>query len=265
MLRRGAEPRPASCSRTRSWLPPMPPEVTITAWARELEVADLVAVARLARARAASGASTAPRDAGRRRRRSTVELVDPVAEARASTRPAARRASRTRRSNGSTTPGPGAPGDVEARHRVAVAVGAVAAALGPADDREEPHALLVQPGALLAGGEVDVGLGPPPRPVVLRRGRTPARAQPVLQASSWESLMPHPALLGGVDEEQPAERPERLAAEATASGSWSSSSTRRPASASSAVATSPARPAPTTIDVSPDCRDLCSPARTGLR
>ena len=31
---------PASSARTRSWLPPMPPEVTITACARELEVAD---------------------------------------------------------------------------------------------------------------------------------------------------------------------------------------------------------------------------------
>ena len=41
--------------------------------------------------------------------------------------------SRTRRSKGSTTPGPGAPGDVEARDGVAVPVGVVAAALGPAD------------------------------------------------------------------------------------------------------------------------------------
>ena len=37
---------------------------------------------------------------------------------------------------------PGAPGDVKARHRIAVAGRQIAAALGPADDRENPQALL---------------------------------------------------------------------------------------------------------------------------
>ena len=80
---------------------------------------------------------------------------------------------------------PGAPRDVEAGHRVAVAVGEVAAALGPADDREEPHTQRVQPGALLARGEVDVRRGPLAAPEVLaRRGRRcrgrspPSRASP---------------------------------------------------------------------------------------
>ena len=37
---------------------------------------------------------------------------------------------------------PGAPGDVKARHRIAVAGRQIAAALGPADDRKNPQALL---------------------------------------------------------------------------------------------------------------------------
>ena len=57
--------------------------------------------------------------------------------------------------------------------------GVVAAALGPADDGEEAHALPVQPGALLPRREVDVRLRPLARPVVL--GPVEAgRAQPVL-------------------------------------------------------------------------------------
>src|SRR3989304_4354474 len=54
--------------------------------------------------------------------------------------------------------GSGAPGDVEARHRIAVAGGQIAAALGPADDREPAHAHGVQPRPLLAGGEIYIGL-----------------------------------------------------------------------------------------------------------
>ncbi len=97
--------------------------------------------------------------------------------------------------------GAGAPGDVEARHRVAVAGGEIAAALGPADVRHEAHALRVQPRALLAGGEVDVGLGPAARPLVLGAVE-PRRAQPVLPGQLARVVDPHPALLGAVDEEQ---------------------------------------------------------------
>src|SRR5258706_446499 len=61
----------------------------------------------------------------------------------------------------------GAPGDVEARHRVAVRRGAAAAALGPADDREDPVAHRPEPGSLLAGGEGDVGLRPASRPMIV--------------------------------------------------------------------------------------------------
>ena len=106
----------------------------------------------------------------------------------------------------------GAPRDMEARHRVAVPDGAVAAALGPADHGEEADALLLQPGALLAGGEVHVRLRPPPRPLVLgpveRRG-----AEPVLEGERVRVLDAEAPLLRAVDEEEAAERPERLAAE----------------------------------------------------
>src|SRR5665213_1762615 len=94
--------------------------------------------------------------------------------------------------------GPGAPGDMEARDRVAVAGGEVAAALGPADVRHEAHALSVQPGALLAGGEVDIGLGPAPRPRVLGPVES-CRAEPVLPGQLARVVDPHAALLGAVD------------------------------------------------------------------
>ena len=107
---------------------------------------------------------------------------------------------------------PGAPGDVEARHRVPVPDGAVAAALRPADHRQQPHALLAQPGALLARGEVHVRLRPAPRPLVV--GPVEAGgAEPVLPGELVRVADAQAPLLGAVDEEQPAERPERLAAE----------------------------------------------------
>ena len=63
------------------------------------------------------------------------------------------------------------------------------------------------------GAEADVGLRPAARPLVL--GAVEARrAEPVLQRELVGVLHAHPALLGAVDEHQPAERPERLAAEA---------------------------------------------------
>ncbi len=108
--------------------------------------------------------------------------------------------------------GPGAPGDVEAGDGVAVAVGVVAAAFGPADHREEADALGVQPGPLLAGREVDVGLGPATRPGVLLAVET-GGALPVLEGELAAVLDPHPPLFGRVDEEQPAEGPVRLAAD----------------------------------------------------
>ena len=66
-----------------------------------------------------------------------------------------------------------------------------AAALGPPDDGEEPDALLVQPRPLLAGGELQVGLGPAAAASGPRRGRTRRTAEPVLsRASARESCTP---------------------------------------------------------------------------
>ena len=73
---------------------------------------------------------------------------------------------------------PRAPGQVEAGDGVAVPIGTAVAALGPADDGEEPHAHPREPGALLTRGEVDVGLGPAPGPVVLGPVE-PGRSLPV--------------------------------------------------------------------------------------
>ena len=106
----------------------------------------------------------------------------------------------------------GAPGDVEARDRVAVAVGTAVSSFGPAHDGEQPVPLGVQPGPLLAGREVDVRLRPRPRPVVLRPVELGA-AEPVLERQVPGVLDAHPALLGAVHEEETAEGPERLATE----------------------------------------------------
>src|SRR5699024_6948098 len=61
----------------------------------------------------------------------------------------------------------GTPGDVEARHGVAVPVGQVTAAFGPADHGKDLQPHVPQPGVLLPGGEVHVGLGPLAWPGVL--------------------------------------------------------------------------------------------------
>ena len=109
--------------------------------------------------------------------------------------------------------GPGAPRDVEARHGVAVPVGAPVPALGPPDDREDAVPHLVEPRALLARGEVEVRLGPAPRPVVLGAVELGA-AEPVLAGQLERVLDAEAPLLGRIDEEQPAEAPEGLTAQA---------------------------------------------------
>lgn len=89
---------------------------------------------------------------------------------------------------------------------------AVPAALGPADDREEPYAFVVQPLTLRTGGEADIRLRPPPWPGILRAVECGA-AQPVLPGKIVAVADANPALLGRVHEEQAAKRPERLAAQ----------------------------------------------------
>ena len=151
------------------------------------------------------GSSTAPRTPA-----DGAVLDDQFVDAMAVRERAPSRCPRSRRAKMSTIAGPGPPGDVEARHRVAVAACVVAAALGPADEREGLQPAFAQPAALLPRGEVDVGVRPLPRPVVL--GPVEARgAEPVLQRQLVAVADAQPPLFGAVDEEQPAERPERLA------------------------------------------------------
>ena len=109
--------------------------------------------------------------------------------------------------------GTGAPGDVKARHRIAVAHRVIAAALGPADHRKDPMAHRAQPAALLAGRERHIGFRPAPRPEIFVAVEA-GRSHPVLQREIVTVLDAEPALFGAVDQEQSAERPERLAAEA---------------------------------------------------
>ncbi len=110
--------------------------------------------------------------------------------------------------------GAGAPGDVEARDGVAVAVGAQVAAFGPADGGEQFDAVALQPGSLLAGGELDVGAGPADRPGVLVVDAVEAGAAlPVVPGQVEGVLDAEAALFRRVDEEQSAEGPEGLPAE----------------------------------------------------
>src|SRR3954469_12425641 len=101
---------------------------------------------------------------------------------------------------------------MEPGYRVAVSGGEVPAALRPLHDGEEFHALRGQPGALLAGGEVDVRLRPAPRPAVLLAVEA-GRTQPVRERELGRVADAQPPLLRRIDEEQTAERPERLPAQ----------------------------------------------------
>ena len=86
-------------------------------------------------------------------------------------------------------------------------------AFGPPDDRKDPETLVVQPLPLLPGGEGDVRLRPSARPVVTLPVELCA-AHPVLERKLVGVLDAHPSLLGCVDQEEAAERPERLTTEA---------------------------------------------------
>src|SRR5690606_28153216 len=111
-------------------------------------------------------------------------------------------------------PGAGAPGDVEAGDGVAVAVGAQVAAFGPAHGGQEADAVAAEPGALLARRPLDVGPRPAHRPAVLVVGAVESGAAlPVAPGEVEGVLDAQAALFGRVDEEQPAEGPEGLAAE----------------------------------------------------
>ena len=99
--------------------------------------------------------------------------------------------------------GPGAPGQMEARNRIAVADRIAAAAFRPADNRKEPQTAFVQPRALLAGGEGDIGFGPLARPEILVAIEG-GRPHPVLERQRMRVADAHAPLLRSVDEEQAA-------------------------------------------------------------
>jgi hypothetical protein len=105
------------------------------------------------------------------------EFVDPVAECQGDQTAVHSRTNAAY--EGGEYPGAGSPGDVESRHRIAVFEGRVASAFGPAHHGEEPHALFTQPRSLLSGGEVEIRLGPLPRPGVFVAVESGSR-QPVL-------------------------------------------------------------------------------------
>src|SRR5207342_1870450 len=56
--------------------------------------------------------------------------------------------------------GPGAPGDVKTRHRIAVPHRVIAAALGPADHGKDAVPHRAQPVAFFARRKPDIGFGP---------------------------------------------------------------------------------------------------------
>ena len=239
----GAEPR-RPASRTRSWLPPIPPEVTITACARNSNspaaVRDDGVAAR--RRRSARGwcpdtPSTAPSGDG--------ERVDPVPEPELDEPGLGRRPDPPLERL--DDPGPGAPGDVEPRHAVAGAAGVVAAALGPADDRDDASApwrrarrasprrpTRRRPWPTGAATRLPAGRSPPCRASPARPG--PAESRDAAAAAARASRR------------RTARRTTTTPARrGTARAPGRASSTRRPASAASAAATRPASPAPTTI------------------
>ena len=120
-----------------------------------------------------------------------------------------------RRREGSHDPRAGSPRDVEAGHGVPRPDRAVAAALRPAHDREETDPTFTEPRALLPSGELQICLGPPARPLVFG-AIEPGVTEPVLSREFERVLDAEAPLLGGVDEEQPSERPPGLPAEVRA-------------------------------------------------
>ena len=187
----------------------MPPEATITAWARRLN--SPVAVTRTAVAacdrigredRTRDAIDTAVSDG---------ERIDTVAKAenQAALGCSLERPPLERLDDA----GAGAPAHMESRYRVAVAHGVIAAALRPADHGKDPVAHRAQPSALFTGGERDIGFRPALRPKILVAVEA-RRSHPVLQRKIVAVLDAEPALLRRIHQKQSAERPEGLAAKA---------------------------------------------------
>src|SRR6516225_4150921 len=69
-----------------------------------------------------------------------------------------------------------------------------------------------QPGAFLADRKAHIGFRPTPRPEILIAVEA-CRSDPVLECQVVTVLDAEPALFGGIDQEKPAKRPKRLAAQ----------------------------------------------------
>ena len=121
----------------------------------------------------------------------------------------------------------------------------IATALGPLHHREEANTLRMEPGILLTRGKIDIGFCPAARPQVFFSIKSGAPSQSC-KARSWESLIPRRRCSGELTRKRPP-KDQNACPPSEASGSCSRRTTRRPASTSSAAATSPARPAPTMI------------------
>src|SRR5260370_6497982 len=102
---------------------------------------------------------------------------------------------------------------MEPRHRIAVAHRVVAAALGPANHRENTVAHRAQPAAFFASRERHIRFRPALGPNILIAVKTGC-PHPVLQRELKTVLNSEPALFRAVHQKQSSERPEGLAAEA---------------------------------------------------
>ena len=255
----GVPSRAGQFLRTRSWLAPMPPDVTITACALSSNSPDRLARAGRARARRRSAPGPSPRTPSTTPP-VTRQLVDPVAELEGD-QPAlhARRAPAAR-----TAPPrrPRPPRDVEARHRVAVADRAVAAALGPAHDREEADALRVSHARFSPAAKSTYASAH------LRGQWSSGRSNPAvpIQSCSASSQRVVDAAAAAARASSTKNSPPND------QNAWPPSELRllvdqdhaRPASASSAVAARPASPAPTTITSASGISEVC-PAESPRR
>ena len=201
-------PPPGHCLRTESWLPPIPPLVTTTAAAA---ASKLPAGRRedLSPRPAPLASSSSPRTP-LTRPAVFIELggAVPEMEGHASGGFALAEFGQEGRHQGRSR----APRDVEARDRVAVAVRAVAAAFGPLHQGKQPDAQRGEPGTLLPGGEVHVRRRPLLRQRVLRPVESGGR-MPVGEGQLFAVPHPEPPLFRGVDQEEAAEGPVRLAAD----------------------------------------------------
>ena len=243
----GTPSRAGQLARTRSWSAPMPPAVTSTAGACSSKLP--VSVRELAVPRAASlGARTAPRTP------STVPFVTRSSSTRCRNRSCTSpfsTAARTRRSKGSTMPGPvphvtwnrgtelPCPSARYPPRSAQPTTGKNRTPWACSHDRFSPAAKSTYAVAHRRAQKSSPAGSSTPR-------SNPALPNQSCSARSAESLMPIRRCSGESTRNRP---PNDQCAwpPSDASGSWSSRSTRRPESASSAVATRPASPPPTTI------------------